>query len=185
MYRIYLGENFFFYKHKQLFLLPFCCVGLVVLIRITVRVRVRVKITAGGGGLARFGTTTFALGEPAVRMNWTATYWCPLNCSCTQDVSAEADPTPSCDEVILPVWSRNCMTDSYAKRLINLHIMGFGLPWLFSFRTGILCALSISWIDTSAPMALNNFTQMPEVFLDDSGCEFVASSTPIILTFYW
>ena len=34
-----------------------------------------------------FGTT-FALGEPAVRINWTATYWCPLNCSCTKFPSA-------------------------------------------------------------------------------------------------
>ena len=44
-------------------------------------IRVTVKITAGGGGceLVWFGTTTFALGEPAVRINWTATYWCPLN----------------------------------------------------------------------------------------------------------
>ena len=54
MYRTYFGKEKNVYKHKQLFLLPFCCVGLVVLIRIrvTIRVmvRVRVKITAGGGG---------------------------------------------------------------------------------------------------------------------------------------
>ena len=53
-----------------------------VTIRVRIRVRVRVEITAGGGGLVRlvwFGTTTFALGEPAVRINWTATYLCPLN----------------------------------------------------------------------------------------------------------
>ena len=54
MYRIYLGNKIFFYKLKQLFLLPFCCVGLVVLSRIRVRIRVRgrvrVEITAGGGG---------------------------------------------------------------------------------------------------------------------------------------
>ena len=54
MYRIYLGKFYFFYKHKQFFVLPFCCVGLVVLIRVSVRVRfrvrVRVKITAGRGG---------------------------------------------------------------------------------------------------------------------------------------
>ena len=64
MYIIYLGKKMFFYKHKQLFLLPFCCVALVVLIRnrvrvrIRVRVRVRVKITAGSGGcgLVWFGT---------------------------------------------------------------------------------------------------------------------------------
>ena len=70
--------------------------GLVVLIsvrvtiRVRIRVRVRVEITAGGGGLVRlvwFGTTTFALGEPAVCINWTATYWCPLNCSCTLSFS--------------------------------------------------------------------------------------------------
>ena len=36
--------------------------------------------------LVWFGTTMFALGEPAVRINWTATYWCPLNCSCTQSI---------------------------------------------------------------------------------------------------
>ena len=99
MYRIYLQKKIF-HKHKQLFLLPFCCVGLVVLIRIRVRVRlrvgikvrvrVRVKITAGGGGygLVWLGTTTFALGEPTVRINWTATYWCPLNCSCTASIFA-------------------------------------------------------------------------------------------------
>ena len=63
MYRIYLGNKNISYKLKQLFLLPFCCVGLVVLIRIRVRdrdrvrirftimVRVSVSITAGGGGL--------------------------------------------------------------------------------------------------------------------------------------
>ena len=61
MYIIYLGKKMFFYKHKQLFLLPFCCVALVVLIRnrvrvrIRVRVRVRVKITAGGGVVVWFG----------------------------------------------------------------------------------------------------------------------------------
>ena len=68
--------------------------GFVVLIRIRARVRlrveirVRVKITAGGGCLLWFGTTTFALGEPAVRIDWTATYWCPLNCSCTASIFA-------------------------------------------------------------------------------------------------
>ena len=52
-------------------------------------IRVTVKITAGGGGceLVWFGTTTFALGEPAVRISLSATYWCPLNCSCTLSFS--------------------------------------------------------------------------------------------------
>ena len=31
-----------------------------------------------------FLTPQFSVGEPAVRTNWSATYWCPLNCSCTQ-----------------------------------------------------------------------------------------------------
>ena len=38
----------------------------------------------GPFGLVWLGTTTFALGEPTVRINWTATYGCPLNCSCTK-----------------------------------------------------------------------------------------------------
>ena len=98
-------KTILFYKHKQLFHFLFCCVGLVVLIRIKFRVRVMVRvrvkvrdrvkirvrvtvrdnITAGGGdgGLVWFGTMTFALGEAVMRINWTATYWRPLNCSCT------------------------------------------------------------------------------------------------------
>ena len=87
MYRIYLGKKKNFYKHKQLFLLPFCYVGLVVLIRIRVRIRVRVRARLGLRlqleVVVWFGTTMFALGEPAVHINWTETCWCPLNCSCT------------------------------------------------------------------------------------------------------
>ena len=65
MYRIYLGSKIFFYKLKQLYILPFCCVGLVVLTRIRVRVRIRIRVrvknTAGGGGCGLFWLVWFGL----------------------------------------------------------------------------------------------------------------------------
>ena len=72
---------------------------------------------------------------------------------------------------------RHSITRSFARRLTNLQIIGFGPR---SLLLGTRWAVSISSIDTSAPISLNRFKQRELVALADSVA--LSSGTPIILT---
>ena len=91
---------------------------------------------------------------------------------CSKTLTAVRDTLslkPRAAGLALLASARLAITLSLARRRKNLQTIAFGLgSWLQLFLPGTRCAVSISFIETFAPISLNKATHIPLVSFADS-----------------